>query len=167
MWTRRFHKNPGFVSLANDLRNNMQWQGVAHGGGSIPTHTISEGKAQCLSSRQCTSTYNIEAIKRRAVYLPGPDARLDRNMRQLKAMLGISADEWMRVKEHRHAAMDSVYPLMDANIARQGCRRTGSRGNILTARLSAPLATSAHIAPPANGLCLPTTTPICLRTPAG
>lgn len=51
VWTRRFHKNRGFISLANDLRNNVQGQGITYGGDSIPAHTISEGKAQGHSRR--------------------------------------------------------------------------------------------------------------------
>ena len=135
VWTRRYVQDRGFVSLAYDVRNNLNQGGNIKGGGAIPvyslsnqefhipTHTQFQGKRAGLSNRQCTSRYKIEAIESCArITFWGGKARLQRGKRHMRMLLGISADEWMRVKENRHACIDNAYPLLDAGITREGCR---------------------------------------------
>jgi PP-loop superfamily ATP-utilizing enzyme len=63
--------------------------------------------------RQCTREYKVAPVQRYLTqkYLHG----------RIQLMLGISADEWHRMRQSSHSRIDHVYPLIDLMITRTQC----------------------------------------------
>jgi hypothetical protein len=77
----------------------------------VPWH----GKSQkFMLRRQCTRQYKVEPITR---YLT---QRYPQGL--IKLMLGISADEWHRVRQSSNSRIEHVYPLVERMINRRHCR---------------------------------------------
>ena len=76
----------------------------------VPWH----GKRQkFMLRRQCTREYKVAPIQR---YLT---QKYPQGL--IKLMLGISADEWTRMRQSSHSRIDHVYPLVDGMISRRHC----------------------------------------------
>jgi hypothetical protein len=67
-----------------------------------------------MLSRQCTRQYKVEPL-RRYLYDRYPDERIG-------LMLGISVDEYHRMRDSSAARIEHVYPLVDARLTRWQCR---------------------------------------------
>jgi hypothetical protein len=77
----------------------------------VPWH----GKRESfMLRRQCTRQYKVLPIAR-YLYQKYPKGRIN-------LMLGISADEWHRVRESSYSRIDHVYPLVERMITRRHCR---------------------------------------------
>ena len=63
--------------------------------------------------RQCTREYKVAPIQR---YLT---QKYPHGI--IKLMLGISADEWTRMRQSSHSRIEHVYPLVDGMISRRHC----------------------------------------------
>jgi hypothetical protein len=64
--------------------------------------------------RQCTRQYKVQPIAR-YLYQKYPHGRI-------RLMLGISADEWHRVRESSYSRIEHVYPLVERMMTRRQCR---------------------------------------------
>ena len=67
-----------------------------------------------MLSRQCTRQYKVAPLQR-YLYDRYPDGRIG-------LMLGISVDEYHRMRDSSAARIDHVYPLVDARLTRWQCR---------------------------------------------
>jgi hypothetical protein len=63
--------------------------------------------------RQCTREYKVAPIQR---YLTQKHPQA-----LIKLMLGISADEWTRMRQSSHSRIEHVYPLVEEMITRRHC----------------------------------------------
>jgi hypothetical protein len=85
----------------------------------VPWHGRRE---KFMLSRQCTRQYKVTPLTR---YLydryPGDCIRL---------MLGISVDEYHRMRDSSAARIEHVYPLVDARLARWQCREIVERAGL-------------------------------------
>jgi len=76
----------------------------------VPWH----GKYEAfMLRRQCTRQYKVEPVTR---YLT---QRYQQGL--IKLMLGISADEWHRMRQSSHSRIEHVYPLVEEMISRRHC----------------------------------------------
>ena len=132
VWTRGFQRQRGYINLLEDVRDNVEQSGKPMGGGAIPWFTkLLDDSPAFKGRRQCTSAYKIKAIEAAARFAlfyerKAPNkagalyggARLDPRRRQIIQLLGISADEPLRVKPNQHSAITNAYPLIDAGYNR-------------------------------------------------
>jgi hypothetical protein len=75
------------------------------------------GQPQQLK-RQCTRNYKIRPIRRKLRELGGGKLVRGRTIDQL---IGISLDEWIRIRTSGAQYVNNVYPLVDRRITRAGC----------------------------------------------
>lgn len=87
---------------------------------NIPLYTVNEDKSQGHLRRQCTREFKIAPITKKVRELLGyePRKRVKHNVR---AMLGISADETQRMKPSRFKWVTNTFPLVDLGIRREDC----------------------------------------------
>ena len=103
--------------------------------GSIQTHTLKsmEGETSRYSGppaymkkgfirRQCTNDYKIQPIRRKLRELLGlkPRQRGGKEIR-IKQWIGISTDEYNRMRESRDAYIENTFPLIDKKMNRIDC----------------------------------------------
>jgi PP-loop superfamily ATP-utilizing enzyme len=74
--------------------------------------------------RQCTRQYKVEPIRR---YLYDKYAR-----EKIQLMLGISVDEFHRMRDSGSARIENVYPLVDERLTRNDCRAILERAGLAT-----------------------------------
>lgn len=90
--------------------------------GSIPAFTkLPDGRAGPLR-RQCTREYKITPIEKRVRALHGYAPRV-RIRDVVVALIGISTDEATRMKPNRTRWITNRYPLIDAGMNRDDCKR--------------------------------------------
>lgn len=72
--------------------------------------------------RQCTNDFKIQPIRRKLRELIGLKPR-QRGGKEIKIRqwIGISTDEFNRMKESRDAYIENVFPLIDRKMSRQDC----------------------------------------------
>lgn len=82
----------------------------------MPLYSINpeDGKRQQLK-RQCTRNYKIRPIRRKVAELNGGFKR------QVDQIVGISLDEWERMRVSDVAYIHNVYPLVDRRMTRADC----------------------------------------------
>jgi hypothetical protein len=76
----------------------------------VPWHGKYEG---FMLRRQCTRQYKVKPIAH-YLYQKYPHGRI-------RLMLGISADEWHRMRDSSYSRIEHVYPLVDGMISRRHC----------------------------------------------
>ena len=95
------------------------WQGPAPGV-MIPAFTLSENGSKGQLRRQCTHDWKIVPIRRFAAA-----ALRDRGLRKssgaVTTVMGISQDEWYRMRESDVQYVTHEYPLVQRRITRQDC----------------------------------------------
>jgi hypothetical protein len=92
---------------------------------TIPVFTKGEnGKRGGILRRFCTNDYKIEAIHEKLRELTGRK-KGDRMAGKvlIRAMMGISLDEYTRMRESQLKWVENSYPLVDAKLTRDDCRR--------------------------------------------
>jgi len=77
-----------------------------------------------MLKRQCTRQYKVEPIRR---YLYDKYAR-----EKIQLMLGISVDEFHRMRDSGSARIENVYPLVDERLTRNDCRAILERAGLAT-----------------------------------
>lgn len=100
------------------------WEGFGHDGHpftDIPTYVINrEGKPR-ISARQCTQHYKIQPIADAVRNLigrpPGSRAEFPASVQ----WIGISQDEWHRMKPSRQSWIENRWPLIEASLSRTDC----------------------------------------------
>jgi hypothetical protein len=114
-WLRRDHGRD-ITIIGRDLYGDML---ARPGFTPVPWHGRRE---KFMLKRQCTREYKVQPLTR---YLydryPGDCIRL---------MLGISVDEYHRVRDSSAARIDHVYPLVDRRLTRWQCREIVERAGL-------------------------------------
>lgn len=87
---------------------------------SLPLWTTGRRGEPVPLRRQCTREYKIAPIEKRVRELLGYRKR-QRVKKRVAALIGISRDESLRVKESRTTWITNFYPLIDANMRRANC----------------------------------------------
>jgi hypothetical protein len=77
-----------------------------------------------MLKRQCTRQYKVEPIRR---YLYQQYKR-----EKIQLMLGISVDEFHRMRDSGSARIENVYPLVDERLTRNDCRAILERAGLAT-----------------------------------
>jgi hypothetical protein len=88
--------------------------------GSIPAFVLKDDGGRGLLGRKCTSDYKIVPIQRKVRELCGIK-RGGRGVVLAKMWIGISTDEWHRMKPSRVDYIENVWPLLDKKISRKQC----------------------------------------------
>ena len=84
----------------------------------IPAFTLSHKDAsQGRLSRQCTERWKIRPIKHHLKTILGPKPPPN----AVEAVLGISLDEWTRMRSSEVAYINNTYPLVDLRMTRGDC----------------------------------------------
>lgn len=91
-----------------------------HGGVSLPAHTTTGTKTNGQLRRQCTQRWKIQPMRK---WLSGELARrsLKKTPGVIEQWLGISTDEWKRVKDSDVKYIVNKYPLLDLRMSRGDC----------------------------------------------
>ncbi len=85
----------------------------------IPAHFKHPGGKRGLGQRQCTGPWKIVPVERAIRKDLGVQAISEKH--PIRQLIGISADEWQRMKTHKNSNIENVYPLVDNNWDRQDC----------------------------------------------
>ena len=88
----------------------------------IPAFTLDGSGSEGQVRRQCTHDWKIAPIR---TFLRAELRRLGRKVAPgaVEAWLGISADEWHRMRTSDVAYITNVYPLVDRRMTRKACMR--------------------------------------------
>ena len=115
------------LTFGGDGRADWRRGAAGYAYTDIPAHEIStkpghEGKA-VMGQRQCTKNYKIEPIRRevRRLLGYGPKSRIPAGT--ANQWIGISTDEWMRMKPSGVKYIENIWPLIDAGMSRADCVR--------------------------------------------
>lgn len=88
--------------------------------GSIPAFVLKDDGSKGLLGRRCTSDYKIVPIQRKVRELVGIK-RAGRGVVLAKMWIGISTDEWHRMKPSRVDYIENIWPLIERKISRKQC----------------------------------------------
>ncbi len=108
-----------FSDLADDIRKTAAGvkpvAGRANGYLAPPFFTVNVDGSHGMLRRECTSNYKIKPIQRRIKELLGrpPDKPIRSAVPLVCSWLGISADEWIRVKPSDVRWLAKRHPLID------------------------------------------------------
>jgi len=116
-WLREAHQRD-ITILQRDLYGDML---------ANPAFTPAPWRARdgsFMLRRQCTRQYKVEPIRR---YLYDKYAR-----EKIHLMLGISVDEFHRMRDSGFKRIENVYPLVDERLTRNDCRAILERAGLAT-----------------------------------
>lgn len=82
----------------------------------IPVYAANLKGEQAILRRQCTNNFKIIPIRRKCRELVGPSRSAT-----VEQWIGISFDEWQRMKESRDKWITNRYPLVESRLTRQDC----------------------------------------------
>ena len=108
------------TNIKDDVLNGVNARGSSFV--SLPTFTINEqGEMGMVRHRQCTGDYKITPIykKVRELYGLKPRQRLPKT----EMWLGISMDEYSRMKPNKHTKITNRFPLIEMEMSRTDCKR--------------------------------------------
>ncbi len=90
---------------------------IARGGGKvyIPAFTESNNASGGMLRRQCTQHWKVAPIRR--------FIQSQRNGQRVEMLLGISTDEWQRMRDSDVKYIVNSYPLIDKKMSRLDCMR--------------------------------------------
>ena len=84
----------------------------------IPAITVDRNNgSKGMLSRQCTDRWKIRPIRTKLRQLLGRRPRTG----DIRALIGISLDEWHRMRSSDVKYIENVYPLVDLRMTRQDC----------------------------------------------
>jgi hypothetical protein len=87
---------------------------------SIPAFT--SGKSDGILRRQCTAHYKLDPIRQAVREKLGLQPRqVAAGKFQVRALIGISLDELIRIKPSQETWIENCYPLVNARLTRQDC----------------------------------------------
>lgn len=114
------------IISAGDIYNNV-WNARRikgnHPWTDIPTFTLNPDGSQGMGARQCTENYKVKPIIRHLRDLIGRPAGRRHSLPPFAAQwLGISRDEWTRMKDPRDQWIENIYPLVDLHLTRADCQ---------------------------------------------
>jgi hypothetical protein len=82
-----------------------------YGGVAIPVHTDGGG----MLHRECTTKWKISTINR---YI-----QANRNKKRVTLSIGISLDEFQRMRDSRVKYIENIYPLIERKMTRKDCEK--------------------------------------------
>ena len=111
-WTEWLESHKVKVITVRELHNPII---ISRGGGEIyiPAFTESKSKNGGMLHRQCTGRWKIKPIRK---FL-----QEKRNGESIEMLLGISTDEWQRMKDSDVKYITNIYPLIDKKMSRYDC----------------------------------------------
>ena len=88
----------------------------------IPAYSINKKGKRSMIARACTGQWKIQPIEQ---YLIGlfRAQKIPKPKRLVELTIGISYDEWMRVKQSDKTWIEHAYPLVDRKLTRDDCTR--------------------------------------------
>lgn len=110
-------------NLRNDLLTLAKGDAVGKRAATPPLYTVSRiGRENAMIGRQCTTAYKIEPIHRQLLKLLGHQ-RGHRHPRspRVELWLGISLDEYLRVKPAKEKWVQRRWPLIEKQLSRHDC----------------------------------------------
>ena len=121
---------PIHVVSAGDIYHNV-WHGLRASGNAqetpwtdVPNFTINSDGSHGISSRQCTQNYKIKPIIAHLRKIAErPPGRRHTSPPFAVQWIGISLDEWQRMKDARDGWVQNVHPLVEMRMTRHDCRR--------------------------------------------
>jgi hypothetical protein len=90
---------------------------------SLPVYTASDDGREGMLRRQCTREFKLAPIHSEVRRLIGVGKGQRVGKRRVRALLGISVDEAVRMKPSRERWIENSFPLVDAGIGREQCKR--------------------------------------------
>ena len=116
---------PIHIVSAGDIYLNV-WSGKRVDSSSpwtdIPTFTINDDGSHGMGSRQCTQNYKVKPIIAKLREIAGrPSGRRHVNPPFAVQWIGISVDEWHRMKDSQTGWIENAYPLVDMRMSRRDC----------------------------------------------
>jgi len=133
---------PLYVTTAGSLEHDVL-VGVGKSQVSIPAFIKNGNGTRGIQRRQCTYDYKLVPIIRRVRELCGlKKGWRAKGVLNVKAMLGISFEEAHRMKPSREEWIENTFPLVDAKITREDCKRI-----IMEAGLLVPPRSSCYFCP--------------------
>jgi hypothetical protein len=89
---------------------------------TVPLHTSDTNGDRGMLRRQCTREFKLEPIHKEVRRLLGVEPR-HKIRQRVRAMIGISVDEVQRMKPSRQRWITNTWPLVDAGLSREACKR--------------------------------------------
>ena len=106
------------ISVAT-VKNNKT-DVIRHSGVQIPAHFLDQEGGKGIVRRQCTQEWKLRPLRKFA-----REALREKGIKRVKGsvemVIGISMDEFMRMKDSNIAYIQNVYPLVDSRMTRAGC----------------------------------------------
>ena len=127
-WLKTAVSFPVMIVSAGSLRDNTA-AGVNRSGNygftEIPAFTLSPDGKKGMGRRQCTNQYKLRPILAEARRLAGLKPRQQAAARgvHIEQWIGISWDEVHRMKQAPEPWLTTRWPLIDARLTRDDCRR--------------------------------------------
>lgn len=111
------------VVTAGSLENDVLI-GVGQSQISIPAFIKNADGSRGIMRRQCTYDYKLTPIIREVrVRLGLKPGQIAKGRFNVRAMLGISLDEIVRIKPSREEWIENTFPLVDARLRREDCSK--------------------------------------------
>src|ERR1039457_3883021 len=100
---------------AGNIRDEAVAAAERHGGrfASMPLHLLNRDGTKGQLRRQCTKEYKLAPIRRRLRAL---------GLDYVEMWLGISLDEWQRMKPSGLQWIENRWPLIEAKLTREDCK---------------------------------------------
>jgi hypothetical protein len=83
----------------------------------VPAYVIDEDGKKGILPRHCTVDFKVSVVRRETRRL-----MKQHGTKKCVQWIGISIDEAHRMKPSRVASVESIWPLIDARVSRQGCK---------------------------------------------
>lgn len=121
-WTPWLEEHGMKVITCCDERAAKIMLDQSNGQTHVPLHTVelNNPKGRGMLNRSCTQRWKIAPQKRVMGELLEKHG-LKKTTKVIKQMIGISTDEWTRMKTSDVKYVDMVFPLVDMRISRQDC----------------------------------------------
>ena len=124
------NKRGALSYVYTELRRRGEWFA------RIPLFVRKADNTTAMSSRHCTREFKIAPIQQKVRELLGYRPR-QRAKHKVRAMMGISIDESIRMKASVQRWITNTYPLVDLGITRSGCYEIVDQAGLPEPRRSA------------------------------
>lgn len=117
-WLKSVVPFPIYTVSAGNIRDDLL-RGVNSTGqrfAAVPFYTMSSIGKKGMGRRQCTAEYKLRPLQKKVVELLG-----GRPKGGCKMLIGISTDEYWRMKPSRVQYIVNQFPLIDAGMSRADC----------------------------------------------
>lgn len=114
---------PIHMVTVGSLRDNILAKQNVNGGRfvSVPFYLLSPRGKKGIGRRQCTREYKLDPVRRKKRELLGYKPRARIPVGSCETLIGISLDEFQRVKPARDRWDRNIHPLVDMGMTRLHC----------------------------------------------